>query len=276
MSTSLTQAVSSDVAELKDMERQNEVMAQGCSRGDRARHVRGGIPDDGIWHLVECSVEKHAKPRSKPAIPNGKIFTDMLSKFVTLDKLLPPSELFLDKMLLLIELKQTEDVQPPVYSKFNPRNPKSRAQCAPVVTSINNPFPSRSNDEKAQGKANDQIEKFRSFNISKACHSGPTGDTRCPITHQEKILRQILLAHHLQGCPGTLTPIVTFCQRQGWGKITKRDEMPQTPSKFAKSLTYWGIYFMWPFPVFKRETKYILVAVDYLSKWVEAKAAPHQ
>ncbi|GKE95249.1 reverse transcriptase domain-containing protein, partial [Tanacetum coccineum] len=35
----------------------------------------------------------------------------------------------------------------------------------------------------------------------------------------------------------------------------------------------WGIDFMEPFPS-SRGNKYILVAVDYLSKWVEAKALP--
>nr|GFB34930.1 reverse transcriptase domain-containing protein [Tanacetum cinerariifolium] len=35
----------------------------------------------------------------------------------------------------------------------------------------------------------------------------------------------------------------------------------------------WGIDFMGPFPS-SRANKYILVAVDYLSKWVEAKALP--
>ncbi|GKA21769.1 reverse transcriptase domain-containing protein [Tanacetum coccineum] len=36
---------------------------------------------------------------------------------------------------------------------------------------------------------------------------------------------------------------------------------------------FWGIDFMGPFPS-SRGNKYILVAVDYLSKWVEAKALP--
>ncbi|GJV95408.1 reverse transcriptase domain-containing protein [Tanacetum coccineum] len=45
------------------------------------------------------------------------------------------------------------------------------------------------------------------------------------------------------------------------------------PSKFVKSLTFGGIDFMGPFSS-SRGNKYILVAVDYLSKWVEAKALP--
>nr|GEV88087.1 reverse transcriptase domain-containing protein [Tanacetum cinerariifolium] len=40
-----------------------------------------------------------------------------------------------------------------------------------------------------------------------------------------------------------------------------------------KELLAVGIDFMWPFPSL-RGNKYILVAVDYLSKWVEAKALP--
>nr|GEU57371.1 reverse transcriptase domain-containing protein [Tanacetum cinerariifolium] len=46
------------------------------------------------------------------------------------------------------------------------------------------------------------------------------------------------------------------------------------PNYTAKKIfDVWGINFMWPFPS-SRGNKYILVAVDYLSKWVEAKALP--
>ncbi|GJV15393.1 reverse transcriptase domain-containing protein [Tanacetum coccineum] len=47
----------------------------------------------------------------------------------------------------------------------------------------------------------------------------------------------------------------------------------KTQSKYAKIFDIWGIDFMGPFPS-SRGNKYILVAVDYLSKWVEAKALP--
>nr|GEV02879.1 hypothetical protein [Tanacetum cinerariifolium] len=61
------------------------------------------------------------------------------------------------------------------------------------------------------------------------------------------------------------------CQRQG--KISQRDEMPQNAIQVCKIFDVWGIDFMGPFPS-SRGNKYILVAIDYLSKWVEAKALP--
>ncbi|GJY72729.1 reverse transcriptase domain-containing protein [Tanacetum coccineum] len=61
------------------------------------------------------------------------------------------------------------------------------------------------------------------------------------------------------------------CQRQG--KISQRDEMPQNSIQVCEIFDIWGIDFIGPFPS-SRGNKYILVAVDYLSKWVEAKALP--
>nr|GEX55628.1 reverse transcriptase domain-containing protein [Tanacetum cinerariifolium] len=73
------------------------------------------------------------------------------------------------------------------------------------------------------------------FDILEACHNGPTG------------------GHH--------------------GKISQRDEMPQNSIQNCEIFDVWGIDFMGPFPS-SRGNKYILVAVEYLSKWVEANALP--
>nr|GEX22357.1 reverse transcriptase domain-containing protein [Tanacetum cinerariifolium] len=57
------------------------------------------------------------------------------------------------------------------------------------------------------------------------------------------------------------------------GKISQRDEMPQNSIQVCEIFDVWGIDFMGPFSS-SRGNKYIPVAVDYLSKWVEAKALP--
>jgi len=55
------------------------------------------------------------------------------------------------------------------------------------------------------------------------------------------------------------------------GSISKRDEMPLQPILVVDIFVVWGIDFIGPFPN-SCGYLYILVAVDYISKWVEAIA----
>ena len=57
------------------------------------------------------------------------------------------------------------------------------------------------------------------------------------------------------------------CQRMG--NISSRNQMPLTPIHVVEIFDVWGIDFMGPFPV-SFGFNYILLAVDYVSKWVEA------
>ncbi|GJS60314.1 putative RNA-directed DNA polymerase [Tanacetum coccineum] len=61
------------------------------------------------------------------------------------------------------------------------------------------------------------------------------------------------------------------CQRSG--NISSRNEMPQNNIQVYEVFDVWGLDFMRPFPN-SRGNKYILVAVDYVSKWVEAHGLP--
>nr|GEY14639.1 reverse transcriptase domain-containing protein [Tanacetum cinerariifolium] len=61
------------------------------------------------------------------------------------------------------------------------------------------------------------------------------------------------------------------CQRAG--NIFARNQMPLTNILFGEVFNIGGINFMGPFPS-SRNNKYILVVVDYVSKWVEAEALP--
>ena len=65
---------------------------------------------------------------------------------------------------------------------------------------------------------------------------------------------------------------VKACVRcQKVGGISRRDMMPMNPILVCDIFDVWGIDFMGPFPT-SFGFEYILVAVDYISKWVEAEA----
>ncbi|GJU45361.1 reverse transcriptase domain-containing protein [Tanacetum coccineum] len=85
----------------------------------------------------------------------------------------------------------------------------------------------------------------------------------------KKLLRSSKLA--MKDLPGAIIVPISPLEKQG--KISQRDEMPQNAIQVYEIFDVWGINFMGPF-LSSRGNKYILVAVDYLSKWVEAKALP--
>ncbi|GKB72311.1 reverse transcriptase domain-containing protein [Tanacetum coccineum] len=49
--------------------------------------------------------------------------------------------------------------------------------------------------------------------------------------------------------------------------------MPQNNIQVSEIFDIWGIYFMGPFPK-SHKFEYILVAIDYMSKWAEGEALP--
>ncbi|RDY07940.1 putative mitochondrial protein, partial [Mucuna pruriens] len=53
--------------------------------------------------------------------------------------------------------------------------------------------------------------------------------------------------------------------------ISRRNEIPQQPVLFCEIFGVWGIDFMGPFPI-SNGYSYILLAIDYVSRWMEAKA----
>nr|GEW06590.1 hypothetical protein [Tanacetum cinerariifolium] len=109
------------------------------------------------------------------------------------------------------------------------------------------------------------------IDIPKACHYRPTGGHHGLNYTAKKVFDSGFYWPTIYRDAQDLVKISNVCQRQG--KISQRDEMPQNSIQVCENFDVWGIDFMGPFPS-SRGNKYILVAVDYLSKWVEAKALP--
>nr|GEZ70745.1 reverse transcriptase domain-containing protein [Tanacetum cinerariifolium] len=109
------------------------------------------------------------------------------------------------------------------------------------------------------------------IDILNACHSGPIEGHYGANYTAKKVFDSGFYWPSIYKDAFELVKRCDSCQRQG--KVSKKDEMPQNFIQICEIFDVWGIDFMGPFPTSKGN-KYILVAVDYLSKWIEAKALP--
>ncbi|GJU83467.1 reverse transcriptase domain-containing protein [Tanacetum coccineum] len=107
------------------------------------------------------------------------------------------------------------------------------------------------------------------IDILKACHEGPTGGHYGANFTAKKVFDAGFFWPTIYQDAHAMIKSCDTCQHQG--KISQRDEISQNAIQVCEIFDAWGIDFMGSF-LSSRGNKYILVAVDYLSKWVEAKA----
>ncbi|GJR03932.1 reverse transcriptase domain-containing protein [Tanacetum coccineum] len=115
------------------------------------------------------------------------------------------------------------------------------------------------------------VDEKEAMDILLACHHGPTGGHHGPNYTAKKVFDSGFFCPTIYRDAHDMVTYCDLCQRQG--KISQRDKMPQNPIQICEIFYVWGIDFVGPFSS-SRGNRYILVAVDYVSKWVEAKAFP--
>ncbi|CAM8919425.1 unnamed protein product [Rhodiola kirilowii] len=103
------------------------------------------------------------------------------------------------------------------------------------------------------------------------CHSSQYGGHGSGAKTASKVLQCGFYWPTLFGDAYEFAKACDQCQRTG--NISKRHEMPQQSILPVELFDVWGIDYMGPFPS-SFGNRFILVAVDYVSKWVEAVASP--
>ncbi|GJX62129.1 putative nucleotidyltransferase, ribonuclease H [Tanacetum coccineum] len=103
------------------------------------------------------------------------------------------------------------------------------------------------------------------------CHSGPTGGHHSALITRKKVYESGFYWPNIFKDAKDYVMRCDACQRSE--NISSRSEMLQNNIQVCDVFDIWGLDFMGPFPNSKGN-KYILVAVDYVSKWVKAQALP--
>nr|GFB44247.1 retroelement Pol polyprotein-like [Tanacetum cinerariifolium] len=159
---------------------------------------------------------------------------------------------------------------------FVKKDAKAQNYAVDHLSRMENPYenvfdPKEINETFPLESLNKVAHKDPTIEILNAFHSGPTGGHYGANYTAKKVFDLGFYWPSIYKDAFELVKRCDSCQRQG--KVSQNDEMPQNFIQICEIFDVWGIDFMGSFPSFKGN-KYILVAVDYLSKWVEAKALP--
>ncbi|GJW10017.1 reverse transcriptase domain-containing protein [Tanacetum coccineum] len=117
------------------------------------------------------------------------------------------------------------------------------------------------------------FEKFRQYLVPSKTIAlcGPSGGHHGIATTARKVFEAGFYWPNIFRDAQKLVRACNACQRAG--NISSRDETPQKYIQFCEIFVVWVTDFMGLFPS-SNGNKYILVAIDYVSKWVEAQAFP--
>ncbi|XP_049410599.1 uncharacterized mitochondrial protein AtMg00750-like [Solanum stenotomum] len=116
------------------------------------------------------------------------------------------------------------------------------------------------------------VREDEAIDILHACHTLPVGGYHGCVRTTAKVLQSGYYWLSLYKDAHQFVKKGTQCQTQGG--VSKTQELPFTSILQVELFDVWEIDFMGPF-VNSFGNKYILVVIDYVSKWVEAVALPN-
>ncbi|KAK8680892.1 hypothetical protein V6N13_109830 [Hibiscus sabdariffa] len=127
-------------------------------------------------------------------------------------------------------------------------------------------------DISAETSTDQQAAPCEQRHVLEQCHGSAYGGHFNGNRTAAKVLQSGLYWPHLHKDAQNFCQQCDRCQRTG--NISRRNEMPLQDILEVELFDVWGIEFMGPFPS-SFGNLYILLAMDYVSKWVDAIATNH-
>lgn len=114
------------------------------------------------------------------------------------------------------------------------------------------------------------VQEDETFDILKSCHDEPCG---YHFANKRTTYKVLHLGYYWPTLFRDAKAYVKSCDScQRMGKLVQIDEMPLKPQVLIEPFERWGLDFVRPIMSMSRKKKYILVYIDYVTKWVEGKA----
>jgi hypothetical protein len=113
----------------------------------------------------------------------------------------------------------------------------------------------------------------RIYDILKAGHDEPCGGNFVDRRTRHNILQ---MGYYYPSIFRDDKKYVQTCDSCQWmGKLGQADEIPLKTQLVVEPFERWALDFIGPFNPKSNQKAYILIATDYMTKWVEAKALPN-
>eukprot|EP00253_Pinus_taeda_P021373 PITA_21373 len=116
------------------------------------------------------------------------------------------------------------------------------------------------------------IREDEIFDILKACHDGPCGVHFAEKRTAHKVLQTGYYWPTIFKDAKKFAQACDSCQRAG--KPGQANEMPLRPQLVIEPFERWALDFAGPINPPSNQRTYILVATDYVTKWIEAESLP--
>ncbi|KAL2247804.1 UNVERIFIED_CONTAM: Retrovirus-related Pol polyprotein from transposon [Sesamum indicum] len=114
------------------------------------------------------------------------------------------------------------------------------------------------------------LDEERAMYVMREIHEGSCGNHSGARSLAQKVMRQGYFWPTLVEDSKNLVRKCESCQK--YASLIHQPAAPMEPIKIACPFDQWGIDIVGPFPPAQAQKKFIIVAVEYFSKWVEAEA----